>query len=63
MPTTLRLSMSESLSWPLDVNSRDAERLRTNLGLPLAGFRVFHAGVSRDAIGMFTSLRADPSWT
>jgi|MDTC01.2.fsa_nt_gb hypothetical protein len=63
MPNTLRPSMNESLFRPLDVTSRDAERFRTNTGLPPAGFRVSHVGVSRGAIGMFTSLRADPSWT
>ncbi|MBB3230613.1 hypothetical protein FHR97_001462 [Halomonas stenophila] len=47
----------------LDAVTPKADALLTNASLPSAGFRVCRVGDLRCAIGMFTTHRAEPSWT
>ncbi|SEM83205.1 hypothetical protein SAMN04487952_107123 [Halomonas caseinilytica] len=51
------------LAAELDAAPSKADAPLTNASLPLAGFRVCRESTSRRAIGMFTTHRADPSWT
>lgn len=48
---------------PLHADASDAASLHALSSLPSAGFRVSRVGDLRCAIGMFTTHRADPSWT
>ena len=57
------MSLFSPLAAKLDVTPPKADAPLTRAGLPLAGFRLCRVYDSRYAIGMFTTHRADPSWT
>ncbi len=57
------MRMTTLLAAILDAVTPKADALLTNASLPSAGFRVCRVGDLRCAIGMFTTHRAEPSWT
>ncbi len=58
-----RMSLFSPLAAKLDAAPSKADAPLTEASLPPAGFRVCRVCDSRCAIGMFTTHRADPSWT